>query len=329
MNPGSINRGRAGVLGVLVLAGALAAALLVPHATFLAGTNEYTANVANASGLQTGGQVYVAGVPSGRLTDMRLAGDHVAVTFRLDSDQRLGDTTSAEIKIQTVLGRRYLAVHPSGSAALEPGATIPVSRTTVPFDVGSLARAASDTSGRLDTAALRDSIATMRDNLPHDGKLIGDTLEGISGVSAMLSTRDGQIQRLLRGAQTATEVLIGQRGHLRDILHNAQTMGRYLIERRAAIARLLTVVRDLSGRLNEMIAQNKDRIDPLLTNLVTLSDGLKKHEKLLAGTLANMSSSLRYLSNATGNGPWVDIAVPGLVLPDNVVCTLGLVEGCR
>lgn len=329
MNLNSINPLRTGAIGVLVIAVALLAAVLVPKVAFTANTDEYTANVANASGLRTGDQVYVAGVPSGRVTDMRLAKDHVAVEFRLDHHQHLRDRSSAEIKIQTVLGKRYLSVRPGGSSRMRPGEVIPVSRTSVPFDVGKLSRSASAKTGRLDTGAIRDAMSTLDRNLPHDPKLIGHTLQGITGVSKLLAKRNGQIQRLLDGAKSATDMLVGQRQHISSLLGNAKVLARYLAQQRTQIGRLLKVTNHLTGQLNKLIAANKAKVGPLLANLRTLGDGLHKHKRLLSNTLQNLHNGTKYLSNATGNGPWIDFAVPGLALPDNLACTLGLAKGCK
>ncbi|WP_026197182.1 MCE family protein [Sciscionella marina] len=329
MNLSSINPLRAGSIGVLLIAAALLAAIFVPRVTFDANTHEYTADFVNASGLQNGSQVYVAGVPSGRVTDLEIEGDHVAAHFRLDRDQQLGIRTTAEIKIQTVLGRRYIAVRPAGTTPMRSGDTIPASRTSVPFDVGSLARSASSTAGSLDIQAMQDAISTLRGNLPTDPKLIGDTLSGVTGVSKMVAERNDQFQKLLRGAKSVTDVLVGQRKNLKELLGNAKVVAEYLVQQRDAISTLLTVTNKLIGQVSQLIKDNEAKVDPLLTNLVTLADGLKKHQSLLAEALKNLHDGSKNLANATGNGPWIDFAVPGILLPDNVDCVLGLVKGCK
>lgn len=329
MNLNSINPLRTGAIGVLVIAAALLAAVFVPKAAFTANTERYTANVANASGLRTGDQVSVAGVPSGRVTDMRLGTDHVVVEFRLDRHQRLRDRSSAEIKIRTVLGKRSLSIRPAGTAPMRPGDVIPVSRTSVPFDVGQLSRAASGSTGKLDMRAIRGAMSTLDRNLPHDPKLVGDTLQGITGVSKLLAKRNGQIQRLLDGARSATDMLVGQRKHISRLLGNTKVMAQYLTQQRTQIGRLLKVTDHLTKQLTGLITANKAKVGPLLSNLRTLGDGLHKHQRLLSKTLQNLHHGAKYLSNATGNGPWIDFAVPGLALTDNMACTLGLAKGCK
>lgn len=329
MNLSSINPLRTGAIGVLLIAAALLAAVFVPQAVFVSNTNEYVAQFTNASGLQSDSQVYVSGVPSGRVTKLAIEGDHVAAHFRLDRDQQLGDRTSAEVKIQTVLGRRYIEVTPQGETPMRSGDEIPTSRTTVPFDVGALARTSQDKTGQLDVTGMQRAITTLQQNLPSDPKLIGDTLQGVTGVSKMVAKRNDQFQELLRGAKSTTDVLIDQRSQIKELLGNAKVVGDYLVQQREAISRLLDVTNRLSGKVSELIRQNEQRFDPLLNNLVTLANGLKKHQSLLAETLKNLHDGSKNLANATGNGPWADFAIPGILLPDNIDCTLGLVRGCK
>ena len=65
---------------------------------------------------------------------MSLAGDKVAVTFRVKGAW-VGNRTTAAIDIKTVLGDKYLALDPRGNAPQDPGQPIPLARTTSPYDV--------------------------------------------------------------------------------------------------------------------------------------------------------------------------------------------------
>lgn len=103
-----------GAVGIVLVAAVMAVALAAPRVTYLLRTDEYTAELANAAGLQPDDPVYVAGVPAGRVEDLRLGTDRVVVTFRVDGGQPLGDRTAAEVKLKTILGKLYLSVTPAG-----------------------------------------------------------------------------------------------------------------------------------------------------------------------------------------------------------------------
>lgn len=320
---------RLGAVGLGIVIVALTAALVVPHIAFVTRTHDYTAQFANAAGLTSDSQVYVAGVPAGRVTDVRLAGDHVDVAFRLDRAQPLGTRTTAAIKLKTVLGKRYLAVNPVGAQALAPGATIKLDHTSVPYDIGTLGRTAADKADALDTERLGKMITAVSDAMPKDPKLVGGALDGVSAVSRLLANRNGQFQQLLTSAKTASDLLVGQQASITKLLDNGTVVAQFLVDKRTAIHSLLTSVQALARSVNTLLADNREQLGPLLQHLQSVSKLLRANEKSLTDLLTTAEPTVRYVANAAGNGPWVDLAGPGFVLPDNVLCVSGLAKGCK
>src|SRR5690606_30404818 len=117
-----------GAVGTALLAGVLVATVNYENLPLIGGGTTYQAEFA---GLAPTNEVRVAGIKVGEVTDVELAEDRVLVSFRV-SDAWIGNRTSAEIKIKTLLGQKYLALHPMGDAVLDPDDPIPLGRTTTP-----------------------------------------------------------------------------------------------------------------------------------------------------------------------------------------------------
>ena len=99
----------------LVLMGLLAFAVFdSANLPIIGGGTGYTAYFAEAAGLQAGNEVRVAGVIVGRVTGISLAGNKVAVNFKVKGAW-VGNDTQAAIKIKTLLGDKYLALKPLGN----------------------------------------------------------------------------------------------------------------------------------------------------------------------------------------------------------------------
>lgn len=316
-----------GTIAAVVVLGMLAAAVIVPQLVFRARTVEYTAEFANAAGLSSGAQVDVAGVPAGRVTAVSLTGDRVRITFRLDNAQTLGTTTRVGIKLRTVLGTRYLSVDPAGPGTLSPGATIPESRTSVPYSLDDLNAGVSKTND-LDLAALQRMIGTLKDVAPSDPRLVGDSLTGISAASQVVNQHNQQFRELLRHTQSLTSSLLEQQNTLVTLLGDARLVMDTLNQRRDTIRRLITDVHSITVQLTRLLQDNKAAIDPMLTDLHTVTDTLARNDNAIGETLRQLAPASRYLANATGNGPWGDVSSPSGPLPDNLVCTAGLLKGC-
>ena len=69
----------------------------------IGGGTGYTAYFAEDAGLQPGNEVRIAGVVVGRVTGVSLAGNKVAVAFKVKGAW-VGNETKAAIKIKTLLG---------------------------------------------------------------------------------------------------------------------------------------------------------------------------------------------------------------------------------
>jgi len=96
-------------------------------------THEYRAEFVDATGVVKGDDVRIAGVKVGKVTSVDLENAHVRVNFTVNRSTELGSTTSAAVRIKTILGQKFLSLDPAGKANLDK--EIPLSRTTPAYDV--------------------------------------------------------------------------------------------------------------------------------------------------------------------------------------------------
>jgi phospholipid/cholesterol/gamma-HCH transport system substrate-binding protein len=118
------------LIGMLAMALVFALTFNAAALPIIGGGKVYTAQFAEAGGLKEGNEVRVAGVKVGKVTDISLDGAVVSVRFRAEVD-RLGDQTTASVKVKTMLGQKFLALDPLGST--RPSPTFPTrSRRSTP-----------------------------------------------------------------------------------------------------------------------------------------------------------------------------------------------------
>ena len=124
-----------GAVSLAVIAVMILAAFRAQDLPLIGGGDTYYAAFSESGGLKANDEVRIAGVRVGKVETVELEGDHVKVTFRVDSGAEFGDETHAAIKVKTLLGAMYLSLEPSGSGQLAEGTEIPVDRTSSPYDV--------------------------------------------------------------------------------------------------------------------------------------------------------------------------------------------------
>ena len=89
-------------------------------------TYEIDARFTNIGGLKAGSQVFIAGVPVGRVEKINLNSQYAAIVrLNVKREVRLPSDTIASIKTSGLIGDKYVALSPGAdSEDLPPGSTI-------------------------------------------------------------------------------------------------------------------------------------------------------------------------------------------------------------
>lgn len=292
------------------------------------GQSRYAGEFVNTGELRPGDPVRVAGLDIGQVTAAALEGDHVLVSFRINRDVRLGRDTTAMIKMATLLGGRYLELDPAGAGEL-PGHRIVLAHTSVPWDLATVIQKGTPPLEQLDPVRLQRALRAVADSLRGEGPKVSAALDGLSRLSAVVVARRDQLAHLITSADTVTQLVNQRGGQIYALLGQSDQLLRELLRRREVIRGLLTDLASLTGQLRQALAENQSEIRPLLDNATQLTAVLRQQDDDVDRALELLAPAGRYLNNALGNGPYLEAYLPDSVVPDNVVCLLGLARGCH
>ena len=175
----------------------------------------------------------------GKVESLALEDGAVLVEFRVD-DVFVGDRTEAAIKIETVLGAKYVALVPRGSGELDPDEPIPLERTASPYDVVEAFADLSSTIDDIDTAQLASSFEVMAETFADTPDEVRTSLEGLARLSDTISSRDAQLGQLLSATRQVTQVLADRNGEFQQLIIDSNTLLTEVQERRELIDSILT-----------------------------------------------------------------------------------------
>ncbi|MFI5608887.1 MCE family protein [Amycolatopsis sp. NPDC051903] len=305
---------RTALIGLTVLSLGVLAAVNARSLPVIGDGTTYAAEFTEAAGLQSGNDVRIAGVEVGRVSAVRLDGARVRVSFKVN-DAWLGDTTSAAIKLKTVLGQKYLALDPTGSDSLDPDVPIPSSRTTAPYDVLAAFRDLSATVDHIDTAQLAHSFDTLTATFAHTPADVRSALSGLSRLSDTLASRDAQLTDLLANTRTVSATLADRDAEVQRLLTDGNRLLDEVARRESAISTLLDGSRRLATQLSGLIADNDRALAPTLAAVDQLTALLQRNQDSLALGVKKLAPLLRLGTNIAGDGHWIDGYLCGLVLP--------------
>ncbi|MFD0201130.1 MULTISPECIES: MCE family protein [Saccharothrix] len=300
-----------GAVGLLVIAVTALLTFFLEDLPFFGGGTEHTAEFTEAAGLRVDDEVRVAGLKVGTVTDVGLREGKVLVTFRVGGVE-LGDRSRAEIRIKTLLGQKYLALDSEGRDPLTD--TIPVERTTSPYDVIEAFSGLSTTVSEIDADQLAESFRVLSETFRDSPEHVKQALEGLSALSKTISSRDEQLASLIKGANQISGALAERNKDFAALITDGNLLLAEIGHRRDAISKLLDGTRALSRQLSGLVADNNEQLRPALEQLERVTDVLRNNQDALDRGLALAGPYYRVLNNSLGNGQWVDTYLCGLVV---------------
>jgi len=308
-------------IGLLAIVGAVVVGLVILVLSVVSfGTSTYTAVLEHTAGLRKGEDVQVHGVPVGRVTGIKLEDEHVVVSFVVDDDIELGSESTAEVKVATLLGTHYLQVTPKGSGSLADG-RIPLERTSVPYNLQDVLEGGTENLQALDADKLAEALSTVSDTLAASTGDIKPALIGVTRLSEVVTTRSSQVAELLRAARDVTDRLSSSSDDIVGLMKQTSLVVDEVTARRQAIHRLLEETTGLADALTSIVTQTRADLRPALRDVNRALAALNKEDRSLRHVLDVMGPAVRYVANATGNGPFVDLYAEDPAIPaDDALC---------
>lgn len=267
------------------------------------GGRAYRAELDNAFGLVEGGDLKVAGVRAGKITDLELdqRTRRAIVSFEVTETGfgSLRTDVRCEARPQSLIGEYFLDCLPGTAARELPvGSTIPVSRTssTVPAD--------------LVTNVMR---RPYRERL---AIILGELGAGVAGNGANLNAAIRRASPALRQTNRVLAKLAKQNRVLADLARDADAVIGDLAANKDDVGRFVSEARDTaaaSAQRRDEIAAGFRRLPGFLAQLEPTMRALGETADAQTPALANLRASSGELRRLLGNlGPFADASRPAL-----------------
>jgi phospholipid/cholesterol/gamma-HCH transport system substrate-binding protein len=189
-------------------------------------SRQYRAEFTDATGVNKGDDIRVAGVRVGTVDDVEIVDrTRALITFTVDDETSVNGGTNAAIRYRNLVGQRYISLtqEVGDTQRLPDGSTIPVSRTKAaldltvlfngfkplfqalsPEDVNQLSfeliQVFQGEGGTLE--GLLAHTASVTSTLADRDEVIGDLIDNLSLVLDHVADRDQQLTRLIRSFRT-------------------------------------------------------------------------------------------------------------------------------
>jgi phospholipid/cholesterol/gamma-HCH transport system substrate-binding protein len=301
-----------GAAGVAVIAGIMLAALQYDKLPFFTAQKAtYSAYFAESSGLSSGAPVQVSGFQVGAVTDVKLDGARVLITFNVDKSTPLGDRTEAAIRAKSLLGAKLLELTPRGEGGLS--GPIPMERTTPAYQLPDALGDLAQTVKGLDTADLNESLSTLAQTFKDTPPELRTAVEGVSRFSRTLNERDEQLRGLLDNAAEVTNVLSERTDQVVGLIVNANALLAQLQSQDAALDQIAGSVSALAKQISGFVDDNRAQLRPALDKLNGVLTIVDNRKERIQKSLALLHKYVMSLGETVASGPFFKAYVPNLL----------------
>jgi phospholipid/cholesterol/gamma-HCH transport system substrate-binding protein len=264
------------------------------------GTHSYRAVFADATGVNKGDDVRIAGVRVGTVKKVEITDrTRALVTFSVKDEQSLSETTHAAIRYRNLVGQRYLALsdETGGGGRLRPGQTIPVGRTSPALDLTVLFNGFKPLFQALSPGDINKLSYEIVQVFQGEGGTLDSLLTHTASVTQTLADRDAVIDSLIDNLNQVLDHLGDRDQQLSSLIVTFRSFVHGLTGDRKAILDSLDHISDLS-------VQTSDLLQGIRSPFVDDIKQLRKVADNVNGNRAELDRALQVLPiklNKVGN----------------------------
>ncbi|MFD0364243.1 MlaD family protein [Nocardia sp. GCM10030253] len=313
---------RLGLIGAVLVVIALAATAVI-YVLPLEKTT-YTAYLPEAQSIRVGNQIRVAGISVGSVTALELQPDRVRMKFTVNRDVFVGDTTTLEIRMLTVVGGHYVAMIPAGKASLG-SKSIPPDRVKLPY---SLVRTLQDSAkpvAEVNGGTLRENLAALQTSLDRSPDGLRRMGAAMQSFVTILNKQNAEVSRSLTVTDEFLSIINGNRSLIGQFVRKIGLLEVQGLNKRAEIAEALRIAAELLSRIAALEPSWREQLQPMVDKLMDTLPALRELVGKLDGAIGTLRGARDRLQTAvtpqdgivvdhsadTISAPTVCIPVPG------------------
>jgi len=286
-----------GLIGILALLAGSAFALLLSGGVF-ARTYHVTAYFSDAAGITPGDHVTVAGLNAGTVKGIRVEKGLVAMDLGVSRGVDLPSDSSANIVVQTLLGKRSVdLVAGRSDKRLQDGSVIPVQRTTTPVDITELNDISVRLMNRSDAGALNNLLSEVTKVTQGDRDQVTQLIDGLDKVVTAVDARRSQLADLIDALNTLSGTLADKDQTIVSLIDRLNAVLGNLAARQQDLQTLLVSTDSASHETADLVERNRATLDSTLTSLHTVLNVLADHQLDLAATVDYLQQSVQGYSS--------------------------------
>jgi phospholipid/cholesterol/gamma-HCH transport system substrate-binding protein len=274
------------------------------------GSTAYKALFTDATGLMKGDDVRIAGVRVGEIDGVSVTrhGDRslALVSFKVQSDRPLADSTLAQIRYRNLVGQRYVALSEGAGSGERLGAdgTIPLRQTQPALDLTVLFNGFKPLFAALNPDDVNAFAMEIIKTLQGEGGNINSLLGHTASLTSTLADRDEVIGRTVDNLNQVLGTVDERDKQLDTLIVELQRFVGGLAQDREAIGASLTNIANLADATSQLVEQGRPAIRTDVEQLGKVAGTLDDNKEIVDGVLKRLPGKLNTITRTATYGSW-------------------------
>jgi phospholipid/cholesterol/gamma-HCH transport system substrate-binding protein len=291
------------------------------------GTHTYKAVFADATGVNKGDDIRVAGVKVGTVKGVEISDrTRAMITFSVDDATAVTEATHATIKYRNLVGQRYIALSQEvGSATkLDDGATIPIARTSPALDLTVLFNGFKPLFQALSPTDVNQLSYEIIQVFQGEGGTLESLLAHTASVTNTLADRDQVISALVDNLSEVLDHVADRDQQLNQLITTFKQFVGGLDQDRDAILGSLDQISHLSVQTASLVKGIRSPLVDDISNLRQLTANIQRNRGELDRALQVLPIKLEKVGRTAIYGSWFNfylcqfqgkVKLPGVTVP--------------
>ncbi len=244
-------------------------------------TNEYTAIFDNASMLQSGDDVRVAGVVLGSVESVEIRDTSDAqVKFTVAEDLPLTTESRVEVRYLNLVGDRYVSVTEGkrGGSPLKDGATIETDRTSPALNLTALFNGFAPLFNALEPAQVNELSLNLVKVLQGEGGTIESLMRHTASLTSAIADRDQLVGDVIVNLEQTLGTVDSRQQQLTDLIKELRRWVGGLAKDRVQIGRSVVNLGSMTRVLGDLLVDARPLVKEDVAQLRRLSKVLSRKE---------------------------------------------------
>jgi phospholipid/cholesterol/gamma-HCH transport system substrate-binding protein len=310
-----------GLYGIACAAVFLWLVSIVGNVDFFAEREDYQAVLDDTTGLLENDEVRIAGVESGRVTNIELDRGRAIVSFSVDDDVELTDTAQVGVRWRNVLGQKYLYVYPGdGGEPLDPGDQLPIEQAVPSADVGELLNALGPVLTAIDPDDANAFVQAVSEGVSGNESEVRALLTDAATVAESVGATDAEVGRIITNLDQLLGALAERDEALDSTLTDLSTLSTGLAERNDVLEDVVVQFSQVQTQLNQLLSENRGDLDGTIADLATIAGALRTHREDLDAALGSLPAGLSPYHLQSAYGQWFQVRAVIVCLANQSTC---------